>query len=188
MKSHGIAALIAVSIAVIMSAALAVPGVRAGAPGWYTLNDDASPADFNFMVYSPGTTSLESDYLNFTVYSEPVTSGHGTNATWYVLVNIYDGTTNYSWNKSLAVKNDLTVYNNISMADPGSTFVENGTADLTIQVQKANWAITDVEVDTFGIYTTEIGAVLGAMIPIIITVAIFAAILPMVKKIGGKKR
>jgi hypothetical protein len=204
MKSHRVLGMIAVAITVILTAALAMPAVQA--VGYekvhlygYQVSAAGQSADacsYAVTVENPGVVSLEDDYLNMTVYVEPTGTG-ASHMTMYVHVYLNDGTTNVSLgNKSLAAVDDATVWSNLSYHDPlMSAFVVNGTARLTTTLWFLNttpnpddFQCVDTYVSTFGIYTTAVGAAIGAFIPLIITVAIFAAIIPMFRKIGGKKR
>ncbi len=182
------AALTLLTVGLIAMGVLAVP--VSAAPSWHQLYNTGDPATaaFCFAVYSPNSVGLDADYLNMTVKVSPIVSGTGTNATYYVLVYLNDGTTNYTLgNKSLAAKNDLTVYNNLSMADPGTVFVANSSALLTIIVKTSGYVLADSESNAFGIYSTEINEAIYTMIPAIVTIMVVAAIFPMISKMNKNK-
>lgn len=184
------AALTVLAVGMLALGMLALPA-QAASPGWIYLYDTGDSADANYVfhVYSPGSVGLDADYLNMTVKSTPVVSGVGTEANWYVLVYLYDGTTNKTVaNKTLAVLNDATVYSNVSLSKPGLYFVANSSALLTIKLQNGtDYSFPDLYVQTFGIYSTEVNQAIYGMIPVIITVMAIAALLPMLSKVNRKR-
>ena len=176
-------------LAVIAVAGLALAGLAApvAAQDSETLllydTGDAGTAAYRFYVDSDGSTALDSDYLNFTVRSNFVVSGVGTEANWYLSVSLNDGVTNYTWNETLAVVNDAVVYSNISLADPGDYFVANSSCVLTLSLVDASFVEQDLVVSSFAIYSTEMEQAIGMMIPAVITIAVLGMIVGMFKKL-----
>lgn len=205
MKSHRTKALIAVAMmtAVFSAAMLAGPAKAVGYEeivlyGYeVTAGDPATECSYQVTVEDPGVVSLEDDYINMTIYGEPTGTG-ATHMTLFVHVYLNDGITNVCLgNQSLAMEDDSTyIWSNLSYNDPlMSSFVVNGTAVLHVSLWFLNttpapddFQMVDYYASTFGIYQTQIGAAIMQFVPLIVTVAIFAAILPVVRKIGGRKR
>lgn len=187
------------AITAMMMATLAVPAVTA--VGYeeivlygyeVTAGDPAVECSYAVHVQNPGVISQEDDYLNMTIWVEPTGTG-ASHETMYCRLYLNDGTANTTLgNKTLSAEDDKTVYSNLSYSDPGmSALTLNGTALLWVELGFLNvsdFQVVDGYSSTFGIYATAAGAALMAMIPIIITVAIFAAIIPMLRKIGGKTK
>lgn len=153
-------------------------------------NGNPSTADFVLTVENVGMFTLEDAYLNFSVESNPRVLYSGTNATIYLHVSIDDGSTNYTWNKTIAAKNDRTVYSNVSMATPSGTFVVNSTATLKVEVNTivgGDFDDRDYETAEIGIFAEPIGGAVLNLIPVILVVAIVSMMLPMIAKFGKRK-
>jgi hypothetical protein len=188
MDMRAILSVLAILAVVGLLAGLSAP-VAAQEPETLLLYDtgDAGTAAYRFYVSSPGSVALDSDYLNFTVKSAPVVSGVGTEANWYVLVYVDEGTTNYSWNKTLAVVNDATVYSNISLADPGDYLVANSSGVLTIRLLDATFVEQDLVVSSFAVYTSQMNQAVELLLPAVITIAVFGVVLTMLNKTFKKR-
>jgi len=198
MTSRRLSLAIVVLMTAIFAAALAVPAVSAVGYEDIVLTDltRVNPVQYQVTVVNPGAISQEDDYLNMTVFVEPLGTG-ANHITLQVLFYLNDGTTNVSLgNKTLAAVDDATAWSNLSYSSVGmAAFVTNGTALLTVQLWYLNTTATpddyvmlDQYHSTFGIYNTQMAASLFSYVPIIVTIAIFAAIIPMLRKMGGKKR
>jgi hypothetical protein len=206
MKSHRISLItLAIVTALVSAFALATPSAQAvGFENVVLYGYDVSAAgqsatacSYKVTVEDPGVISLEDDYLNMTIYGEPTGNGAAAHMTLKVLVYLYDGTTNVSLgNKSLAMEDDSTyIWANLSYNDVGmAAFLANGTALLSVELWFLNttpapddYQMVDYYQVTFGIYATAVGAAIMQFVPLIISVAILSAIIPMFKKMGGGK-
>jgi hypothetical protein len=178
-----IAAILAIGLGILMLApALALP-VKAADRSDRLLYDtgSANTAAYVFHVENPGYFTLQDDYLNMTVYSEPIVVGTGTETNWYVQVWIYDGTTNHSVaNKTLAVKHSYNVYGNISVANPGLIWTENGTAKMSVRLTSTT--VHDQDVSEISIYKTQVGGIVTNMIPVIIMMGLIVMVVKMFSK------
>lgn len=176
-------------LAVLIAGILSTP-VLAASSGTLVTYSSAGIGDITFTVENVGMFTRNDSYLNFTVQSDPTVMYAGANSTYYVHVNINDGTTNYTWNKTLAVKNDRTVWGNVSMADPGLTFVYNATATIGVEINHVNGGDCQVENYTsedIAIFNEPISGSVLNLVPMIIAVALVSIIIPMLAKFGKNK-
>jgi len=183
-----------VFVAIGILAALMIGCVpsQAASAGTVTVYSAAGSPDFAIEVENVGYFALDATYLNFSVMSHPTHDADlyiGTNATYYVHVSINDGVTNYTWNKTLAVKNDVHVYANISMADPATTapFVANATATLTVLLLHHDGTEENYTTAEIAIFTNTLAGAVLNYVPMIIAIGILGIMLPMVAKFGKRK-
>jgi hypothetical protein len=193
--------LMSILMTAVLLAVLAVPAAQAVGYETVTLTDKTrvNPVQYQVTVLNPGTVSQSDDYINMTVYVEPLGTG-AAHTTFQVLFYLNDGTTNTSLgNKTLAAVDDATVWSNLSYNSVGMVALAlNGTARLTIELWYLNLTATpddyqmlDASVSTFGIYNNSWTETVGALIPVVVTLGVLSVILPaFVKKSKGlgKKR
>lgn len=190
MKSSVFAVVAAFGILVALLVA-AVPSQAASA-GTVEVYSTAGAPDFKITVENVGYFTLDDDYLNFTVQSDPTATGlnHGTNGTYYVWISINDGTTNYTVNKTLAVKNDVTVWGNYSIANAViiAQFTTNASATLGVLLKgpalgtNNNYSSAEIS-----IFSSAIAGPILNLVPLIITIAILGCIIPMFAKLTKRK-
>lgn len=194
--------LMSILMTAVLLAVLAVPAAQAVGYQTVTLTDSGrvNPAQYQVTVLNPGTVSKSDNYINMTVYVEPLGTG-ANHTTFHVGVYLNDGATNVSLgNKTLAAVDDATVWSNLSYNSVGMVALAlNGTARLTIELWYLNltptpdeWQMLDASVSTFGIYNNSWTETVGALIPVVVTLGVLAVVLPaFIKKakgLGGKKR
>jgi len=176
-----------VFVAIGILAALVIGCVpsQAASAGTVEVYSTAGAPDFVITVENVGYFTLDDDYLNFTVQSDPTHSGTGTNATYYVHVSINDGTTNYTVNKTLAVKNDRTVWGNYSIANAVivAQFTTNASATLGVLLKGPSGTANNYSSAEISIFSSAIAGPVLNLVPLIITVAILGCIIPMFAKL-----
>ena len=91
--------------------------VATGENGYVQIVGSGSAAyNYTFHVERPYAVGLDADYWNLTVYAD-ATGTTATNTTYYVHVYINDGNGhNISKNVTVAAKNNVRVYGNVSFA------------------------------------------------------------------------
>jgi hypothetical protein len=148
---------------------------------------DAESYEFRFVVLDPDYLSLDSAtnwVINTTVspFSDSV-----TNATFYLLISINDGVSNITSNKTVAAKNDKSIYPENEFY-PGD-FVANGSAKVTVKVLNTTFVEKDCSVCIVPITATEYSGLINSMIPVIVTVAVIGMVVTMMKGIdfGGRR-
>lgn len=182
-------ALLATAMVAILAAVSLASPVAAAPSGWVRGYDtgDSATADYAFYVWNPGAFSLDDEYLNMTVKSVPLDAA-GAEANWYVLVSINDGTVNYTWNKTVAVRNDAVVYANISLADPGNIFSVNDSALVCVRIQNAAYAFLDTQIDEISIYNTQMSQSVSELIPTIVSVGVLMVMVNFIRGALGQKK
>ena len=179
-----------VAIGILAALMIACVPSQAASAGIVEVYSKAGAPNFVITVENVGYFTLDDDYLNFTVQSDPTHTGVGTNATYYVHVSINDGTTNYTVNKTLAVKNDKTVWGNYSIANAViiAQFTTNATATLGVLLKgpslgtNNNYSSAEI-----AIFSSAIAGPILNLVPLIITVAILGCIIPMFAKLTKRK-
>ena len=149
-------------------------------------SDDLETTDWKFYVQTSVAVGLDADYWNFTCYADPLNAS-ATNATYYVHYHIYDGVTNLTKNVTIAAKNDVRVYGNVSYASVEylDVLVENKSAALYIELIDATYETVDAYDSTIMIYSSSSFATIIVLLWAIIPIVILMAVLNMLK-IGGK--
>lgn len=178
------------TLAVLLAGMFSIPALAASS-GTLVTYSSAGIGDITFTVENVGMFTRNDSYLNFTVQSDPTVMYAGANSTYYVHVNINDGTTNYTWNKTIAAKNDRTVYSNVSLSDPGATFVYNASATIGVEINHVNGGDCQVENYTsaeIAIFNEPISGSVLNLIPVIMVVAIVSIMLPMLTKFGKQSK
>jgi len=180
-----------VFVAIGILAALLVSSVpaQAASAGIVEVYSTAGAPAFVITVENVGYFALDADYLNFSVQSDPTHTGVGTNATYYVHVSINDGTTNYTVNKTLAVKNDRTVWSNYSIANAVIIvqFVTNSTATLGVLLKGASGTDNNYSSAEIAIFDNTLSGAVLNYVPMIIAIGILGVMLPMLAKIAKRK-
>jgi hypothetical protein len=153
----------------------------------------ADADEFTFYVERSYALGLDAAYWNWTVYCVPTAGipdyGGATNATYYVHIHVYDGSTNLTKNVTLAAKNDLTVYSNASHANGAFAALDNGAAVYTIELIKgAPSAVATAWVGTVNLYSSAVAASMINALMLIIPVVIVVIILGFFGKLTGNLR
>jgi len=147
---------------------------------------DLVGSDWKFYVQTPPAVGLDAAYWNFTCYADPLNAS-ATNATFYVHYHIYDGVTNITANETIAAKNDVRVYANISFEQVANytDLVENKSANLYVELLDADYATVDDYNGVIMIYEYSYISTIVVLLYAIIPIVILMTILNMLK-LGGK--
>lgn len=194
MLAMAITAMLAMSFAVVPALAAAPNFTVTDGNGYIQFVGVDGTAPYNYTIYvgTPYALGLDSDYWNFTIYSDYV--GTATNASYYVHVHINDGSTNLTKNVTLAAKNDRRVYSNASHAAAAYAAVTaNSSARIYVELIKGGTGTVEQTYSgTIAIYDNELTSsmvnVMMLIIPMIILVMIIGWVGNLTGKIAGKGR
>jgi len=186
--------LFAVFACMMMTLAVVMTPAQAADPenGYvYLLNDGRTSVNattqFQFYVEVPAALGLDADYWNLTVYADPVRAT-ATNATYHIHIYIYDGATNITKVATMAAKNDVNVYGNVSFAAADYAAVVTGEAVLYLELQNSTHAVLDHYDGTITIVDAEYAAnminILMMIIPLIVIIVLIGWMTNMFEEIG----
>jgi len=179
------------SVALMLAMVLCASPVLAG--GSFTASEGMGAVTFrgtgaaayyyNVTVEHPYAVGLDADYWNMTVYADPWDGGVATNTTYFVHVHINDGATNITKNVTLACKNDMRIYSNVSFeAADWASLVENTSGLIYIELLGATGALPKAAwAGSLQIWETDITAglmnVMILVLPLLIMLVFLGAIM-----------
>lgn len=139
---------------------------------------------YNVTVEHPYAIGLDADYWNMTVYSDPWDGGVASNTTYYVRVYIDDGLgENISKNVTLAAKNDVRVYSNVSFeAADWSAMGENVSGTIYIELIKSGTGIVSRWSGSMQIWETDLTAGMMNIILLVLPMVVLLMFLSVIMK------
>jgi len=139
---------------------------------------------YNITVEHPYAIGLDADYWNMTVYSDPWDGGVATNATYYVRIYIDDGLgTNISENVTLAAKNDVRVYSNVSFeAADWAAMGENVSGTIYVELIKSGTGIVSYWSGPMQIWENDLTAGMMNVILLVLPMIVLLMFLGMIMK------
>lgn len=183
--------LIATFALLLACLALASPAASASYTGIGSVNlvtdggTDVGGADWVFYVTYPSAVGTSAAYWNLTIYADYLNAS-ATNATYYVIVSIGDGSTTVSENRTVAAKNDKRVYANASFPNANYTGMNaTYTGTYTLSLLNSTYDEVDNYTGTIYIYADDAMASAIQLIYVMIPVAVLMVVINLIRP--GKK-
>lgn len=194
MLNRKLGTLMALAMCMVMAlGSIAIP-VQAAIPDnghVYLLDDGRTSANattqFEFYVEIPYSLGLDAAYWNMTVYAHPVLAT-ATNATYHIHYYINDGAANITEVATMAAKNNLDIYANISFDAADYAAIVTGEATVYVVLQNTGHSVLDHYDATISVVENDYAAglinILMLIVPVILIVVLLGWVTDMFGNMG----